>query len=135
MFPRAPRTHAIVGALVCVVLPAATWLDRSIGPAWSMFTSSASYRLRIVAVDASGARRTLAPTALYPKLTPAAGAPIAGSDHWRHGELPRLAGSLPAFARLACDLGRPTSLTVTLEERVRPDDAVHTTVATVTCAQ
>jgi hypothetical protein len=134
MISRAPRTHAIVGALVCVVLPVATWLERSVGPAWSMYTSSASYRLHIVAIDESGARRTLAPTSLCPKLTPAAGAPIAGSDHWRHGELPRLRASLPAFARLACDLGHATSLTVTLEERTRPDDAIHTTVATVTCA-
>ena len=134
MNPRAPRLHVVLGALVCVVLPAATWIDRSVGPAWSMYTGTASYRIRIAAIDGDGVRRTLAPTALAPMLTPAAAAYVAGSEQWRHGELPRLADSLDPFARLACNLGRPVVVDLRLEQRARFDGPIETHTAHVTCA-
>lgn len=133
MLATVPRTHLVLGAIVCVLLPAATWIDRSLGPAWSMFTSAASHRIRIVATDEGGARRTISPTALASRLTPSMAAVIAGSEQWRHGDLPRLRENLEPFARLACELGAPRSIDVLLEERERFDAPVVDHSAHVAC--
>src|SRR5262245_9996157 len=82
-FDRLKPVHAIVATLVCVVLPAASWLDGSGFLAWTMYSGSGCYRLEIAAVAADGSRSAVAPSDLV-RFTGRDEAPyLLGADNWR----------------------------------------------------
>jgi hypothetical protein len=108
----------IVGALICVVVPAGSWIEGSRFFAWSMYSRAAEFRLDLVTFDADRRARPRNPTALAEHAAPAAGALLAGSDHWRPApSVAALRAHLSDLARYACsDLGAST-VEVTLHER------------------
>jgi hypothetical protein len=119
--PPIRRARWIVGALVCVVLPAASSIEGSRFFAWSMYSRAAEFRIDLVTFDADRHARPRNPTALAEHAAPAAGALLAGSDHWRPApSVAVLRAHLSDLAHYACrDLGA-SSAEVTLHERSAP---------------
>jgi hypothetical protein len=119
--PPIRRLRWIVGALICVALPAGSWIEGSRFFAWSMYSGAAEFRLDLVTFDADGRARPRNPTALAEHAAPAAGALLAGSDHWRPGpSVAVLRGHLSDLGDYACRDLRSSSVEVTLHERSAP---------------
>jgi hypothetical protein len=120
---------------VCAVIPAWSWLDGSGWLAWTMFSHSATYRVRVTAVRTDGVKLFLAPTALGARATRSLGTFLAGSERWRHAPVgSTVRRHLPEIAILGCGVA-PGSRTVEvqLEERRTLDAPVTATRARVDC--
>jgi hypothetical protein len=120
--PPIRRLRWIVGAVACVVLPAASWVQGSRVFAWSMYAHAGEFRIDLVAFDANGRAHARNPTVLAEHAAPATAALLAGSEHWRPGpSLAVLRAHLADLADYAChELGAST-IEVTLQERPSPD--------------
>lgn len=132
---RLTRTHGIVAALVCVVIPGLSWLDGSGWLAWNMFSKSATYRLRILAHEQSGESRAVAPTALAVHADPIVGRWLAGSESFRHAPVgSTIRRELADIAVLGCRVAEDAErIDVWLEERDTLDAPVRTSHAEATC--
>ena len=129
------RLHAIVAAFACVVIPGWSWADGSGWLAWTMYSKSETYRVRVVARDASGALRRIAPTQLGTLGSRELTIYLSGSERWRHAPAGNaLRRFLPELARLGCRIGSPASVEVTLEQRRTLDAPVQTSSARAECA-
>ncbi len=126
--------HALLAALVCVVLPAASWLDGTGSLAWTMFSGSRSYRLEIVAVAADGSRHALAPTALARYAGTEERPLFAAADTWRMMSYRGIRLRLAEVAALACKLGPAEEVEVTLFTRASLDAPEVTRVERARCA-
>src|SRR5689334_970664 len=104
--PRAPiaRLHAMIALAVCVLVPGLSWLDGTGSLAWTMYSGSGSYRLRIVALDADGSRRIVAPTELAARAGHEMIPYLTGAEHWRVAPASALRRHLADVAPLACRL-------------------------------
>jgi hypothetical protein len=132
--PPIRRVRWIVGALVCVVLPAGSWIEGSRFFAWSMYSRAAEFRIDLVTFDADLRARPRNPTALAEHAAPAAGALLAGSDHWRPApSLAVLRAHLSDLAHYACGDLAATSVEITLHERSAPG-AERATTERMGCA-
>lgn len=127
--------HAGVAVLVCIVSPAASWLDGSGSRAWTMYSRSATYRLRITSFDADGRRRSIAPSELASRAERNLASVLAGSESFRRG--PQgfvLRGLLARLAELACGGPIPTErVELSLDERETLDAPMRRTSATRQC--
>ena len=79
----AARVHLLIGVLAIIGVPLASTLTRAGGLAFTMFSGSGSYRLRIVALDESGGARRISPTAVAAHARGSIGDVLAGSEDWR----------------------------------------------------
>src|SRR3954468_8668575 len=93
------RFHVVVGVVVLVVLPLASWLDGSRQLGWTMFSRTGQYRLELTA-DGAAVNPTELAAAAAPGPTSLA---LAGADHFRHQDVMRatLRRHLEDVARLA----------------------------------
>jgi hypothetical protein len=127
------RLHTVAAFVVCLALPGLSWLDGWGSLAWTMFASSASFRLHVTTVTAQR-RAEFNPTALARYAVPSAGVVLAGSDHFRHAASARLLrASLPELAQLTCRVSRADEVSVTLEWRQSLDAAPGHAIADTSC--
>jgi hypothetical protein len=127
--------HAGVAVLVCIVSPAASWMDGSGSRAWTMYSRSSTYRLRITAFDADGRSRSVAPSELASRSERNLASVLAGSESFRRG--PQgfvLRGLLAPLAELACTgPERAERVMLSLDERETLDAPPRRTSATRQC--
>lgn len=129
------RVHAAIALLVSLVLPASSWLDGSGQFAWTMFSKSALYKVRIAAVDVDGRRRLVAPTGLAQNAGPSLGTYLAGAEHLRHGPVgPLLRERLDQLGHFACHVeGGTARIEIQLDEQASLEAPVLVTRAVVNC--
>jgi len=134
---RAPdvRAHLLIGILVVVGLPFASWWTGTGGLAFTMFSGSGSYRLRVVISDGSGADRSVAATALAARAGGTIGDVLAGSEAWHFAPFgPLVRRRLDQVAAIACTTSSQShQVRVTLDERRTLDSPVRTTTVTRPC--
>jgi hypothetical protein len=132
---RAVRVHLLVGILVVVGLPFASWWSGTGGLAFTMFSGSGSYRLRVVISDESGAERPIAATGVAARARGTIGDVLAGSEAWRFAPFGALVRRrLDQVAALACTASSQSrGARVTLYERRTLDSPVRTTTVTRSC--
>jgi hypothetical protein len=125
----------MMAIFVSFVLPASSWLDGSGHFAWTMFSRSAMYKVRVTAVDVDGRRRLVAPTGLAQYAGPSLGTYLAGAEHLRHGPVgPALRERLDQLGLFACRVERPAaSIEIQLDEQASLDAPVRVTRAAVNC--
>jgi hypothetical protein len=113
------RAQMVLGALLCVLLPAASWIDGSGSLAWTMFSKSETYRLHLDVTDPTGQHRVVNPTELGRFASVDLATFLSGSESWRHGPVSAgLARSLGGLAEIACRLpDRPLAVSLRLETR------------------
>ena len=56
--------HWVIGAVAIIALPAVSLATRTGGVAFTMFSGSGSYRLRVVTIDDADRERRVPPTAI-----------------------------------------------------------------------
>ncbi len=123
---RARRLRWGLGAIVCFVLPAASWIEGSATFAWTMYSRAGEFRIDLVAFDADGRPHRRNPTALAEHAAPATALLLAGSDHWRPGpSMATLRRHIDDLAAYACRETLAARVEVILRERVgdRPERA------------
>lgn len=125
--------HTIVAAVVCVLAPAASWLDGTGFLAWTMYSGSASYRLEIVAVSADGSRHPLAPTELVRHVGRDEAPAFSAADTWRMMSSRGLRLRLEEAGALACRLRPAHHVEIELFTRRSLDAEPETRVARVPC--
>jgi hypothetical protein len=131
---RAAAVHLGAAIVACVLLPAFSWAHGGGGFAWTMFSKSDSFRLKLVATDGDGGVHLLHPVELARLAEPSLGFYLRGADRfhtWPVG--PTVRARLLTLAALACTLGPYTSVELTLEERANLDAPVRTTHARTPC--
>lgn len=125
--------HAILAAIVCLVLPGGSWLTGSGALAWTMFSGSRSYRLEIAGTFPDGTRRPLAPSALG-RFAGIEEAPyFVSADRWRMMPSRGLHLRLAEVAQLACRLGPVKEVEITLFTKRNLDAEAKSRVERVTC--
>lgn len=135
MAVRTHLTHLLLGIAVILILPALSWWRGTGAFAFTMFSRSGSYRLRIVTTDAAGNEHRVPPTAVAARTGGGVGDLLAGSEAWRFAPFgPLLRRRLGQLATLTC-AARPGSqgARVILEERRTLDAPVRVSEATVIC--
>jgi hypothetical protein len=128
------RWEAAVAALVCVVVPGASWLNGSGFLAWTMFSGSRSYRLEIAGLSADGARRALAPTELTRYVGIEEAPYLAAADTWRMMPCRGLYYRLAEVGRLACRLRPVEEVEITLSTKRTLDAPAESRTERVRCA-
>jgi hypothetical protein len=112
------RLRFVVGAVVCFLLPAGSWVEGSGKLAWTMYSRLGEFRIDLVAFDADGRAHLRNPTVLAGGATLGAASLLAGSDHWRPGpSVAALRGHLDDLAAYACHELGAVSVEITLHER------------------
>ena len=108
----------MVGAVACVVLPAASWVEGSRTFAWSMYSRAGEYRFDLTTVDAQGRVHQRNPTALAADAAPTEASLLAGSEHWRQGpSVASFRAHIGDLAAYACRELHAESVEITLRER------------------
>jgi hypothetical protein len=129
------RTHAALAVLVALVLPGYSWLDGSGWLAWTMFSKSESYRLRIVVTDRDHRKTLVNPSGLARGANTQSGLYLSGAEHFRHAPMSNsFAANLGGLATLACRaVPAAARAHVALDSRRNLDAPVQTTSAEVSC--
>lgn len=129
------RAHAVLAVVVTLGLPLGSRLWGHGDLTFSMFSWSASYRLRFATTDAAGRSQPLAPTAVAAAVRGSIGDILAGTERFRHGPFGSLLRRrLHEVARLGCK-ARPGAarVLVTLDERPTLDAPIATFQADEPC--
>lgn len=134
--------HCAAYGLVCVVLPLLSWAgDGRGGLAFTMYSSTATYRVEMAWLDDRGLRHGLAPTVVARNLSFDSAAPfLAGAEVFRTvPQVDALHRHLRDVARAACPLRPARVVEITLHERVGADGNAgapdHSTTERTTCAR
>jgi hypothetical protein len=131
---RRAKLHLVVGLVVVLGLPAGSLIAGDGVFAWTMFSKSETYRLKILGVLEDGATRTFDPRGLGPFVNPSLASFLPAADTWRHDPVGlTFRTGLPTLARVACRLGPLRATELTLEERRTLDDAPRVSVARASC--
>jgi hypothetical protein len=127
--------HWVIGVVAIIALPAVSLATRTGGLAFTMFSGSGSYRLRVVTIDDAGRERRVPPTAIAAHIRGSIGDVLAGSEDWRFAPFGSLVRRrLDQIAALACAaIPHSRQAHVSLDERRTLDAHVRTTAATATC--
>lgn len=130
------RLHAALALLIAVILPGASWLDGNGTLAWTMFSKSATYRLRASAIRKDGQPVVLQAAQVARVSDPWVSFYLQGSDDWRHAPVGRtLRQGLRGIAARVCAFGDLSSVELILHEREHLDDPIVSTTARVDCAR
>jgi hypothetical protein len=118
------RIHVVAGALVCVVLPAASYVDGSGRLAYTMFAEAGQYRVEIRVAHRDRAPTEIPATFLAARAKGTAGIFLAGAETFKTGAVHRTPrGQLDALAAFACTTPEaapaPAAVTIVLVERAR----------------
>jgi hypothetical protein len=120
--------------VVAVVLPAGSLLMGNGVFAWTMFSKSETYRLRVVGWTAGGEARAFDPRMLSPFVNPNLAYFLPAPGVWRHDPVGlTFRTGLSKVAVLACRLGGIRTAEVTLEERANLDAVPRRSVARADC--
>jgi hypothetical protein len=122
-------------AIVALVVPAASWLDGTGDLAWTMFSKSASYRLRVVAELEDGRYERVSSRRIGLAAGIDARRYLDRADHFTYAPVaPTLRSRLTEIARLGCALSPAARhVEALLEERPTLDSPIETHVASVPC--
>jgi hypothetical protein len=115
--------QATVGVLVCLAIPLASWVFGGRGRfAFTMYSSTVTYRLEIAWLDARGTRHALALTDVAREVSFDSAAPfLAGADVYRTvPQIDALRDHLRDVARAACGTGHGPTIEIALYERALP---------------
>jgi hypothetical protein len=116
-------------------VPGASWLQGSGFLAWTMYSYSATYRLRVEARDASGSR-LIGTSELARHAEPDIAGVLTRADAFRHGPYgATLEPRLPALAGLACSVARADRVILPLEVRPTLDEPVRQTRIERACSR
>jgi len=129
------RLHLAVAVLVGVVLPAYSWHDGSGWLAWTMFSRSQTYRMRVFVTDAEGLAHVVNPTQLATFADGETATYLSGTDHWRHapvGEAFRANQASLAVLACRCVPGARMA-TLALDIRKTTRDVATTSTVQVSC--
>jgi hypothetical protein len=128
------KIHGALGALVCIVMPAASWLDGSGRLSYTMFADMHWYRVEAFAYDAEGHAREISPTQIANATSGTSALFFAGADQFHFAPVSRMARAhLPAVAKLVCTLVSEPRVTVSLLERETIDGPITRMTAIATC--
>lgn len=126
--------HGMLAALVCVVIPAESWLEGSGTRAWTMYSTAGSYRLRVLARDEQG-DRWIASTALAAHASGELMNVLSGAETFRAGpQRIDLRSRLAALAELACASSHAKHVTLLLEASERAHGPVVQTTTERACS-
>jgi hypothetical protein len=127
--------HAALAVLVVLVLPGYSWLDGSGWLAWTMFSKSESYRLRVAVTDGDNRKTLVNPSALAGGANTQVGLYLSGAEHFRQAPMiDSFAANLRGLGELACRaVPGAARAHVTLDSRRNLDAPVQTTSAEVSC--
>jgi hypothetical protein len=128
------RLHVFAGLLVAVIIPAASRLAGSGRLAWTMYSKTQPYRLRLAGTTVQGAVKQIPATSVAALARGHAGVYLAGAEQWRPiAAGPLLRDHLTEIASLACRL--EPFVTIQIELLVRPnlDAPAQSTIERVTC--
>jgi hypothetical protein len=130
-----PRLRLVLAVVVAVLVPSASRVFGNGSLAFTMFSRSETYRLRVTTTDARGTARRVAPTAVAAAIGGTPGDILAGTEQWRHGPFGSLlADHLGEVARFACRLGAESARAeVVLERRQTLDAPVELVTASARC--
>lgn len=129
------RAHGVLALLVGVVLPGYSWLDGSGWLAWTMFSKSETYRIRLVTTDSAGRERLVNPTALAGLAGEQVAPYLSGAEHFRQAPISNaIVANLSGLAQLACRVA-PGAVRAgaALDSRKNLDAPVRTTTVEVAC--
>jgi hypothetical protein len=131
--PRA-KLHVALALTVGLLLPGGSLLIGNGVFAWTMFSKSETYRMRVLGRADDGSARALDPRALAPHVGPAIGYFLPGPDVWRHDPVGlTFRTGLGKIAELACRLGPFRTTEVSFEERADLDAEPKRSVAHGRC--
>jgi len=130
-----PRLRLVLAVVVAVLVPLASRVFGNGSLAFTMFSRSETYRVRVTTTDARGTARRVAPTAVAAAIGGTPGDILAGTEQWRHGPFGSLlADHLGEVARIACRLGAESARADVVIERRRTLDApVELVTASARC--
>lgn len=115
--------QATVGVLLCLAVPLASWVVDGRGRfAFTMYSSTVTYRLEIDWLDPRGARHALALTDVAREVSFDSAAPfLAGADVYRTvPQIDALRDHLRDVARAACRTRHGPTIEIALYERALP---------------
>jgi hypothetical protein len=128
--------HRGAALLVCVIVPGWTWLDGTRSLAWTMYCRSATYRLTVLATDADGHRRFVAPNKLAAAAAYDVQNALSGAERFRRGpSLQSLREQLPGLAKLACTVSQASGVKLKLESKADLDAPVQVSVVRAQCTE
>lgn len=131
--PRA-KLHIALALAVAVVLPGGSLLLGNGVFAWTMFSKSDTYRMKLVGWTGDGVARVFDPRALAPHVNPTLAYFLPAPGVWRHDPVGlTFRTGLGNIAALACQLGPVRATEVTLEERADLDAEPKRSVARAVC--
>jgi hypothetical protein len=121
---RARRLHLVAAVVVCVLLPGGSWVTGNGWLAWRMYSGSETYRVTVVAWDASGRGWQVAPTEVAARAGEGGLAIfLSGSERWRRAPVgPALADHVFDLAGVACRCPGAARVRLTVEHRRDLDD-------------
>jgi len=129
------RGHWIAALFVGIVLPGSSWIFDSGALAWTMFSGSATYRMRLEITGSDGSQHLINPTALAEYTSPDVATYLSGAESWRHGSVgDAFRVQLASLCVVACQLpGPPRHAELQLETRGNLDSDVHVSRAACDC--
>ena len=129
------RVHRVLAILVGLVLPAYSWLDGSGWLAWTMFSKSETYRIRMTVTDDAGRSRLVNPAALSRFAGEQVALYLSGAEHFRQAPISNaFAANLGGLGKLACRaIAGAARARVALDSRRNLDAPVLTTAVEVSC--
>ncbi len=129
------KAHGVLALLVGLVLPGYSWLDGSGWLAWTMFSKSETYRIRLITTDSAGQSRLVNPTALAQLAGEQVAPYLSGAEHFRQAPISdAIAANLGGLAQLACRVAPgAVRADAALDSRKNLDAPVRTTAVEVSC--
>jgi hypothetical protein len=132
--PRWVLLHRTLAVLVCVAIPAQSWIDGTGSRAWTMYARSSSYRLRIVTYDESGRARFMAPSELAARSSGDLASALGGAEGFRNGPQGfALRSRLLALAGFVCRLSHPDHVALSISIRGHAGDPAVVTTENRSC--
>ncbi len=129
------KVHKSLAILAGLALPGYSWLDGSGWLAWTMFSKSETYRLRVVVTDNASQTSLVNPSALAAFASEQVGLYLSGAEHFRQAPVSNaFAANLDGVGKLACRaVPGAVRASVALDSRRNLDAPVRTTSAEITC--
>jgi len=129
------KLHWALGALFCLVLPGASWLDGTGRLSYTMFADVHWVRVEVVAFDGSGRARAISPTLVANGVGGSAAVFFAGADRFHLAPVSRTPRRhLDDVARFTCTLVKDAvRIEVHLLERETEDGPIVDTTGAAKC--
>jgi hypothetical protein len=129
-------TRRIALILVALAIPLASRVGGSGRFAWTMFSQTSRYRIRIEAEGRDGVRRIISPSALASAVSPSVRFAFAGAEAWRQASAAEsvLAPRVPEIAQLSCRVLDARSVIVRFDRQADLDAPITSSTVEERCA-